>query len=187
MIILASASPRRRELLEQIGCRFICEPSNADEVKSGLPENLVKENALMKAKDIAAKHKDTWIIGADTIVALDDKVYGKPTDRNDAFSMLKILSGKKHKVYTGLALVYNNECLQDCAVSEIEMADMTDKEIQKYIATGEPLDKAGSYAVQGKCAIFIKSINGSYSNVVGLPLQKLYELSKKAGLPLLNS
>ncbi|MBB5337459.1 Maf family protein [Pectinatus brassicae] len=186
MIILASASPRRKELLEQIGCTFNCETSNAEEVKTGIPQEVVMANALIKAKDIAAKHKDTLVIGADTVVALDDAVYGKPKDTEDAFSMLKTLSGKRHFVYTGLALVYNDKVWQDFAVTQVDMADMSDVEIKAYIKTGEPMDKAGSYAVQGKIAIFIKALSGSYSNVVGLPLHKLYQLAQKAGFSLLN-
>ncbi|WP_196591242.1 Maf family protein [Pectinatus frisingensis] len=184
MIILASKSPRRRELLKQIGCRFICESSDTDEVKTGAPEELVMVNARMKAANIAAKHKDTWIIGADTIVALDNRIYGKPADTEEAAAMLGKIAGRTHEVYTGIALVYNDECWQDMAVTQVEMAAMTNNEIHKYVLTGEPLDKAGAYAIQGKCAVFIKGINGSYSNVVGLPLQKLYELSAKAGLLL---
>lgn len=184
MIILASASPRRRELLEQIGCRFIFEPSAAEEVKNGTPAELVMENALLKARQIATKHKDTWVIGADTVVAFGKEVYGKPADEADAISMLKKLSGRAHWVYTGLALVYNDECWQDFSATEVEMAALTEKEIEKYVSSGEPLDKAGSYAIQGRSAVFIKRIDGSYSNVVGLPLHKLYELCKKAGCKL---
>lgn len=186
MIILASASPRRRELLEQIGCKFIFEPSSAKEVKHGLPAEVVKENALLKAKQIAAKHQNTWVIGADTVVVLGKEIYGKPVDAADAGTMLKKLSGKVHQVYTGIALAYNDKIWQAFSTTEVEMADLSQEEIERYTATGEPLDKAGSYAVQGKSAIFIKKINGSYSNVVGLPLHQLYELCKRAGCKLIE-
>ncbi|MDQ0204828.1 Maf family protein [Pectinatus haikarae] len=186
MIILASASPRRRELLTQIGCEFIFEPSETEEVKTGSPKKLVCENALLKAGQIAATHKDMWVIGADTVVAIGEEVYGKPADEADAISMLRKLSGRSHQVYTGIALVYNDKYWQDFSVTEVEMAVLTEKEIERYAASGESLDKAGSYAIQGKSAVFIKKIDGSYSNVVGLPLHKLYALCKKAGCNLIE-
>lgn len=184
MILLASGSPRRRELLTQIGAEFTVEPSAAKEIKNGLPSVVVKENALLKAKNAAAKHKNTWVLGADTVVALDGKVYGKPVDKNNAISMLHALSGRTHEVYTGIALVYNDKIWQDFAMTGVEISSMTDKEIKTYLKRGEPMDKAGAYAIQGKFAVFVKKIEGSYSNVVGLPLSKLYELCKKAGCVL---
>lgn len=185
MIILASGSPRRRELLEQIDCKFCCETAHVEEVKAGLPEKVVLKNSLIKARDVAVRHKDALIIGADTIVAVNGVIYGKPQDEDDAFRMIRTLAGKKHLVYTGLSLVCNGKMWQDFVVTEVSMADMTDVEIKSYIKTGEPMDKAGAYAVQGKSAVFIKAINGSYSNVVGLPLHKLYELSQQAGFSLM--
>lgn len=181
MIILASASPRRRELLEQIGVEFKVAVSDVDEVASAdNPSDLVLKNAVAKAKKVASENAGCTVLGADTVVVLDDKIYGKPKDADDAFKMLKNFSGRAHEVLTGIALVKDGEVFSKVVKTEVTFGDMTDEEIREYIATKEPMDKAGAYAVQGIAAKFIKNIVGSYSNVVGLPLYEVVGLIKKA-------
>lgn len=189
MVILASASPRRSELLQQIGCTFEVKVSSAEEINSQdlKPYELVTLNASLKAKDIASKEKncDVIIIGADTVVTIDDKIYGKPKDKYEAIEFLKILSGRSHKVLTGIAVITADDCIVDYVETTVIFHELSEDEIMSYVNTGEPLDKAGAYAIQGYGAIFIKEIQGCYSNVVGLPLSKLYEICKEAGIKLL--
>lgn len=188
MIILASSSPRRKELLQQIGCKFICRPSECKELTSvdeQNPQKLVAQNAILKATaSIDPSSPQEIILGSDTVVALDNIIYGKPKNNEDAYTMLKNLSGKTHQVYTGIALIKNHEIFSDVCVTDVTMKELSDKEIHQYIATKEPLDKAGSYAIQGLASIFIEKINGCYFNVVGLPLNSLYTLCQKAGVNL---
>lgn len=184
-IVLASASPRRRELLTQIGCEFKVVTSDIveDNTQNIRPEQLVVLQAEQKAKAVAkVVGNDDIIIGADTIVVLNDRVYGKPNDIEDAKRMLSSLSGRIHKVITGVVVLHNDAMVTDYAVTEVHMASLSNSDIERYIASGEPLDKAGAYAIQGKGAVFIESINGCYSNVVGLPLRKLTKLLKKLGV-----
>ena len=175
MYILASASPRRRELFGLISDDFRIVPSNAEETApDGIAaENLPEYLARLKAGDIAAKYPFDTVIGADTVVILDGKVLGKPENKEDAVKMLKALSGKKHKVVTGCAVCKNGACRSFSSVTEVEFYPLDDKEISDYVATGEPLDKAGAYGIQGRGALFVKSINGDYFNVVGLPVATL--------------
>ena len=181
MIILASASPRRRELLGQIGVDFEVCVSEAKEVTSAEnPKELTLLNAQAKAMAVAKEKKDFWILGADTVVALDDKIYGKPKDESDAFNMLKTFANRTHEVITGIVLLKGDKCFESTAVTEVTFGDMTESDIKAYVATKEPMDKAGAYAVQGIAAKYIKEIIGSYSNVVGLPLYELNELFKEA-------
>ncbi|MBO6177723.1 MAG: septum formation inhibitor Maf [Selenomonadaceae bacterium] len=183
MIILASASPRRRELLEQIGEEFVVKVSEAEEVKSAnSPLELAEKNAKLKALAVAKEHREYPVLGADTIVVLDGKIYGKPKDEQDARQMLKSFSGRVHEVLTGICLVKDEKIYSKTVRTEVTFGEMTEKEIEEYIATKEPMDKAGAYAIQGKAARFIKCINGSFSNVVGLPLHELNELLKEAKL-----
>lgn len=186
MFILASASPRREELLRQIGCVFDVVPSRAAEIADVTlaPTELALANAKLKARQVAAEHPGVAILGADTVVCLGGRVYGKPQNADDAKFMLTQLSGKIHRVVTGLALVNNKRLYSVAAVTEVRFASLTEDETDAYVATGEPLDKAGGYAVQGKAAAFIEGINGSYSNVVGLPLYAFTRLAKKAGVSL---
>lgn len=188
MIILASASPRRRELLEQIGCRFSIMESSVSEINSGIvePQEIVMRNAVCKARDIAGKCvSSAAVIGADTLVFADGRVLGKPEDEASAKEMLAFLSGKRHEVYTGIAVVKDGRCWSDYEKTSVDMAKISNAEAEAYIRTGEPLDKAGAYAIQGRAAIFVRGINGSYSNVVGLPLHCLANLCRKAGIALL--
>lgn len=190
-IILGSASPRRRELLAQIGIEFDIVVSHKEEYyKSILPEAIVKELAFMKAKNVSSELemlspiKNTIIIGADTIVALEDKILGKPKDTKDAFQMLKNLQGRAHQVYTGVAILdYNQqgECqiINQAVETKVYVHEMEDEEIRSYIQSGEPMDKAGAYGIQGKFAAYIDKIEGDYYNVVGLPISYLYQQLKE--------
>ena len=186
-IVLASASPRRQELLRQIGCGFRVVVSDAEELSGdGIsPEQLAVENARRKAEDVAAKEGgNAPVLGADTVVAVDETILGKPKDETDAVRMLRLLSGRQHFVYTGIALAYRGEIYEDVVRTEVWVDELSEKEIEAYIATGEPMDKAGAYAVQGIAAKFIPRIDGSFSNVVGLPLHAVKELARKAGIVL---
>jgi len=184
-IVLASASPRRRELLEQIGLKFEVLPSLVSEEGQSLPPGEWAEHlAVCKAKDVAASLSGAgYVIGADTIVVLDGVVYGKPTDNGDACRMLTNLQGRKHEVLTGIAVV----CIQDGAVrsgyetTTVEMRELTFTEINTYVETPEPMDKAGAYAIQGRGAVFIPKICGCYFNVVGLPLARLAKMLEDLG------
>ena len=186
-IVLASASPRRQELLRQIGCGFRVVVSDAEELSGdGIsPEQLAVENARRKAEDVAAKEGgNAPVLGADTVVAVDETILGKPKDETDAVRMLRLLSGRQHFVYTGIALAYRGEIYEGVVRTEVWVDELSEKEIDAYIATGEPMDKAGACAVQGIAAKFIPRIDGSFSNVVGLPLHAVKELTRKAGIVL---
>ena len=190
-IVLASASPRRRELLEQIGMEFEVIPSDIEEkVESRVPCEMVMELSGMKAVDIFEKlpleKRDSVIVaGADTVVAFKERIMGKPSDRKNAEEMLSLLQGKTHQVYTGVTLVWQKEKEEPPSKisfyekTEVSMYPMSMQEISRYVDTGEPMDKAGAYGIQGKCAAFIKEICGDYYNVVGLPIGRLYQEIKK--------
>ena len=187
-IILGSASPRRRELLSQIGIEFTVRVSEKEEVyHSETPEEIVKELALMKAENIGEEIKaDTVIIGADTVVVLDQKILGKPEDEEDAFRMLKSLQGRPHEVYTGVAVLSRDRekgrlSRSHAVKTAVYVHEMTDDEIRSYIATGEPADKAGGYGIQGAFAKYIDRIDGDYYNVVGLPVSYVYQTLKEIG------
>ncbi len=176
-----------QELLRQIGCGFRVVVSDAEELSGdGIsPERLAVENARRKAEDVAAKEGgNVPVLGADTVVAVDETILGKPKDETDAVRMLRLLSGRQHFVYTGIAFVYRGEVYGDVVRTEVWVDELSEKEIDAYIATGEPMDKAGAYAVQGIAAKFIPRIDGSFSNVVGLPLHAVKELARKAGIVL---
>lgn len=186
-IILASASPRRRELLSQINCIFkvITSDIAEDNTQDIAPEQLVIRHAKSKAEAVAALvNSNDIVIGADTIVVLDGKVYGKPNDFDDARHTLSCLSGRSHQVITGIAVISQGKIFTDYEVTEVRMAKLTADEIERYIMGREPMDKAGAYAIQGQGAVFIEGINGCYSNVVGLPLRKLANLLAKVGVSL---
>ena len=177
-IILASASPRRRELLKQIGLKFEIDPSSKEEVLKGAgPAETVCELAEIKAEDVYSRYKaeDVLVIGADTIVAYEHRILGKPKNEMDSYNMLKIIQGKKHQVYTGVCLRtgVEKECFY--VKTDVFMREMTDETIWAYIASGEPADKAGSYGIQGLGAVLIKEIHGDYNNVVGLPISEVYD------------
>lgn len=187
-IVLASASPRREQLLRQVGCEFRVIPSefSEDNLQGLSPKRLVLEHARSKAMDVASKLPgDEIVIGADTVVAIDEEVFGKPSDAADAGRMLRELSGRRHFVYTGVAVVHGEDVWTDVAATEVVIRILSDKEIAAYVATGEPLDKAGAYAIQGRGALLVERIEGCYANVVGLPLESLAKLLAKAGVHLL--
>ena len=186
-LVLASASPRRQELLRQIGCDFRVVVSDAQELsESGMaPERMAVENARRKAEDVAMREGGTVpVLGADTVVAVDGIILGKPKDEADAARMLRLLSGRRHFVYTGIAFAYRGEIYEHVEETTVWMDELSDEEIVAYIATGEPMDKSGAYAVQGRAAKFITRVEGSFSNVVGLPLHAVMKLAQKAGVLL---
>ncbi len=177
-VILASASPRRFELLNTTGINFKVIPSGFDEESINIkdPYKFVQEVAFQKGKQVAAEHSDFLVISADTIVVLDNKILGKPKNEEDAFEMLTSLAGQKHIVLTafGLFLLKYEKTIIETVSTEVTMRDLHKDEIWAYVNTGEPMDKAGGYAIQGQGAILIEKINGSYSNVVGFPLAKFF-------------
>lgn len=174
-LILASSSPRRLELLRQIGVEpKVVVSHSEEEKKAASPAELVQDNALVKGRDVVRKMGDAVpVLAADTVVALEGSILGKPGTPEKAKAMLRQLSGRTHQVLTGMALFYRGKIWQHVEVTEVTFAALTDSEIDRYVATGEPLDKAGAYGIQGRAALFIPSIRGSYSNVVGLPLAPL--------------
>lgn len=176
-IILASSSDRRKNLLTKLGIKFTAMPSKIDESKYEFetPEKLVQELSLAKASNVAKVVEDTLIISADTVVVYNDKVLEKPEDEEAAFRMLKLLENDQHKVYTGLAILSADDKMHylDYDVTEVFMRKVGKEEIERYIKTGEPMDKAGSYGIQGKGGIFVNKIVGSYFTVMGLPIHLL--------------
>jgi len=179
MLILASASPRRRDLLEQIGLTFTVETADIDETPrlAEDPIAYVKRLAEHKAAAVFARHANRErliVLGADTTVVIDGQILGKPEDDGDAARILRLLSGRTHRVITGVALTTATAPpLVAAEITEVEFARLTDSEIDAYIATGEPMGKAGAYGIQGRAARFIPRINGCYFNVMGLPLARL--------------
>lgn len=181
MLILASKSPRREKILSDAGIKFIVKPSNVNE-EIGLelaPEKLAVELAWMKAKHIANLYPNEIVIGADTIVAIDEKSLGKPKDEKDAYQILKLLSNRTHTVFTGVAIVKGDKVR--CFVSHaiVTMRNLTDTKIKEYIKTKEPMDKAGAYGIQGEGGKLIKSYKGDFFTIMGLPLKKLLEELKR--------
>ncbi|MGA2525720.1 MAG: Maf family protein [Smithellaceae bacterium] len=181
--ILASASPRRQELLRSVGLKFKTIPGhvNEDYIKGESPQQHVRRLAQEKAQLIARKYPRTWVLGADTIVVIDGLILGKPKNKTQAKEMLKKLSGREHKVFTGFTVmqVASKISHSDVVQSAVKFKKISAAELDWYIACAEPYDKAGGYAVQGKGAYFIKSIRGSYTNVIGLPLCEVLETLKK--------
>ena len=169
VLILASNSPRRKELLSMLGYEFVVRPSNCDEnTDITEPHVLVKELAKRKAKAVSFNDTDT-VIGSDTVVAIGGKILGKPKDKNDAINMLRLLSGKTHTVYTGVCILQKNCEISETISCDVTFKTMTEKEIIDYVDSLEPMDKAGSYAIQGKGSAFVEKINGDYFAVVGFP------------------
>ncbi|MFO7578198.1 MAG: Maf family protein [Pelovirga sp.] len=189
-LVLASASPRRRELLAQIGLHFRIIPSTAveTELAGETPADMVRRLSLSKASEVAGRCDNSarWVIGSDTIVVLEDEVLGKPRDNAHAAVMLRKLSGHSHRVLSGFAVIDRQQQRQrvEAVTTVVRFRQLTEEEIARYIATGEPADKAGAYAIQGIGACFVSGIEGSYSNVVGLPLCRLTLALKELGVPL---
>ena len=180
-LLLASGSPRRRELLEQIGLRFTVHPVDIDETPDPgeTPREYVLRLARQKAAAGAVRVPGTLVLAADTTVTLDGDLLGKPEDEADARRMLRRLQGREHEVATGVALVAEARMVSAVEVSRVRFLPMTETEIAWYAATGEPLDKAGAYAIQGIGGLFIASLEGNYSNVVGLPLPVVHRLFRE--------
>lgn len=177
-LILASASPRRQEILKNCGYDFEVVPADIDEL---VPEDTASDKvpeliAVQKAMAIAQKYPKDVIVAADTVVVINDKILGKPKDKDDAFRMLKTLSGNTHCVYTGVCIAKGDFSESFVSKSFVTFYDLSDEEILDYIKTGEPMDKAGAYGIQCKGALFVKEIKGDYFNIVGLPVA---ELSRK--------
>ena len=183
MIILASSSPRRRELLSMIGLQFAIETSGEEEIQPhGLaPADYVKTLALQKAQPVADLHPQDCVIGADTIVYLEGDILGKPHTPEVAQAYLTRMQGKSHVVFTGVAVLKGGKADVRHCETKVTFAPMTQREIEAYVATGEPLDKAGAYGVQGPGAIFVERVEGNYFNVIGLPLPLLYKMLIEAG------
>lgn len=194
-IVLASASPRRKELMEQFcGKDLVIFPAEGEEV---IPDNVgpretVEALARGKAREVAARlraeglgDREDIVIGADTIVWHEGRIFGKPHSREEAAAMLRSLSGCTHEVYTGVSLIYGDRELTEHEKTAVTFRVMTEKEILDYIATGEPMDKAGAYGAQGLGALFVSSIEGDFFNVMGLPLCRLGLMLKKTGVELL--
>lgn len=185
-IILASSSPRRRYLLEQAGLSFTVIPSTVDEssVPARTPEDHVRLLAEAKAKEISESYPESWVIGADTLVLIDGGILGKPDSAARARQMLETLSGKTHRVLTGFCVCCksNEHTFLETVESKVLFKSLSDAEIDWYIRTGEPFDKAGGYAVQGLGSFFVKRIEGSYTNVVGLPICEVMEYLLSEGV-----
>jgi len=186
-IVLASASPRRRELLERIGIRFTVVPSHVpeEELAGESPEQHVLRLSRDKALEVAGHHQvaGRWFLGSDTIVLRDDTILGKPTSIEEAASMLRSLSGREHRVLSGFAVHdrQTGSTLADVVSTTVRFKELTETEIAGYIATGEPMDKAGAYAIQGIGVFMVLAIEGSYTNVVGLPLCEVVEVLERLG------
>ena len=172
MLILASRSPRRRELLTMAGLTFACIPSHVEEV---IPEGTPTEQIPVvlsgqKAADIFASHPEDLVLGSDTIVAVDGQILGKPKDKEDAARMLRLLSGRVNTVYTGVTLMDRNGTESFCSYANVTFYDLTEQEIHDYVESGEPMDKAGAYGIQGLGALLVRHIEGEFFTIVGLPL-----------------
>ncbi len=182
-LILASGSPRRAEILRAVGWPFEACAADVDETLRGgeRAEDYVRRLAREKAGAVAASRLFGLVLGADTIVVVGDEILGKPRDDGDARRMLRALSGRRHEVLTGVALVRaeSGRAVVGMERTRVRFAEMSDEEIDWHVSTGEPLDKAGAYAVQGRAALFIETIEGDYWNVVGLPVRLVYELARK--------
>ncbi len=181
-IVLASGSPRRRELLKSMGLNFEILVSDAEEIKTGLPSDQVRINARLKAESTAKKCRNSLVIAADTLVSLNDRALGKPASKEDALRMLHDLSGRAHQVFTGVC-VLNTETgavTEYTGRSDVIFRSLTDREIEDYVATGEPMDKAGAYAIQGGAAGFVERYEGSYTNIIGLPVEAVKEILDQA-------
>ena len=183
-LILASASPRRKELLSRITSHFRVEVPSTSEVLPGriLPQQAVELLALQKAQEVFGRYNNCAVVGADTVVALEDEIFGKPRDEVQATQMLKALSGKSHTVYTGVAVLSPSVRDIFSVVTEVEFYPLTIEEISWYISTGEPLDKAGAYGIQGLGSLFVQSVQGDFFNVMGLPIARLWRVLSQNGI-----
>ncbi len=188
-VVLASGSPRRKQLMEMLGFKNMeIIPAKGEEVVNPelTPGEIVESLAAAKAEEVAAdRPKEDLIIAADTIVWLDGKVLGKPHTEENAVNMLRSLSGKCHEVYTGVTVIKDGIKLSEHEVSKVCFRELAESEIEAYVKTGEPMDKAGAYGAQGRGALFVKGIEGDFFNVMGLPVCRLGEMLKKQGVSIL--
>lgn len=175
MLLLASSSPRRSDLLSMAGYEFTVAPVNVSEtcLRGTPPMQIVEQLASRKAQAAAKQHPEDTILAADTIVVLKGRILGKPKDEETAKAMLKLLSGSTHQVYTGYCVIRGEKLLCGHEVTSVEFYALSKEDIDRYVSTGEPLDKAGGYGIQGKGALFVKRIDGDFYNVVGLPIAKI--------------
>lgn len=180
-LVLASGSPRRSEIMNSVGWEFTKDVPDIDESerKGETPEAYVQRLAKEKAQAVATSHPDEIILAADTTVVIEDKIVGKPKDLSDARRMLEMLSGNWHEVLTGIAVINNGTVEVGLQRTRVKFLPMNDDEIELLVAKGDPLDKAGAYAVQAQAALFIEGIEGDYWNVVGLPISLVYEMVKR--------
>lgn len=189
-IILASQSPRRKELLARLGLVFSTIPANIEEniASFQLPQTAVQEIAFQKARYVSDLLNDGLIIAADTVVVLKDTILGKPADEKHAYEMLTSLSGQEHIVVTGICLMdaASGDYQVEAEITKVKFRELSETEIKNYIATGEPMDKAGAYGIQGRGAVLVDRIEGCYYNVVGLPLTRLYLMLERCGIDLLG-
>lgn len=190
-VVLASGSPRRKELLRQMGVKFSCHTSSREEIiRSMDPESVVAELSAMKAEDVAEQEEGSvLVIGADTVVSHRGEILGKPKNDEDAVRMLSLLAGDTHEVYTGVTVLIKEEAkivkrVAFTQATRVQVYPMEEQEIRSYVATGEPRDKAGAYAIQGLFAPYIRGIEGDYYNIVGFPIGKLYQKLKAEGILL---
>jgi septum formation protein len=184
MLVLASASPRRQELLRSAGISFEVQPADiAEDILPGeTAKNCAERLAREKALAVAGERPQACVLGADTVVTIDGRILGKPSDADDAARMLRLLSGRQHQVITGVCLVVRGQASVASETTLVTMSEITDTEIADYVATGEPMDKAGAYAIQGIASRWIPRIEGDYSNVVGLPVALVWRmLCEQAG------
>ncbi len=175
-IILASQSPRRRELMTKCNLPFDCVAADVDEhfdLSDGLEKAIINV-ACKKAEAVFNKYPDSIVIGADTIVTINNKILGKPRDERDAFEMLQLLSGKTHRVLTGVCILSNDKQECFCETSCVEFYPLTEAQVTDYIATGEPMDKAGAYGIQGQGALIVKGIIGDFYSIMGFPVARVY-------------
>ncbi len=188
-LILASASPRRRELLSQLGVQFEVEAAQGEErIGTTVPEEAVRELAYQKAAEVAMRTDGDIVVGADTVVAADGQILGKPKDEADAARMLRMLQDSDHRVITGVAVFLREQekWIRFSETTTVHVVPMTEEQIQTYIESREPMDKAGAYGIQGKFAAFVSGIEGDYHNVVGLPIGRLYQELLAAGVDLFH-
>lgn len=190
-LILASGSPRRKEILENQGILFeVVKSGREEKTKETIPQKVVRDLSEQKALDVYDQiqgRRNIIILSADTVVAKDGEILGKPEDEEDVVRMLTLLQGSTHEVYTGVTLLLCAEDVKTIHIqekTEVTMYPMTEEEIRSYVSSGEPMDKAGAYAIQGKCAVFVEKINGDYNNVVGLPVAAVYQELKRNGIDL---
>jgi septum formation protein len=189
VLVLASTSPRRASLLKQLRIDFeVVDPGDAENSESSDPITRVSENAMKKVEAVSTRFHDRIIVAADTIVVLEDKIIEKPMNLKEAKEMLRLLGGRTHTVVSAVAVIVKDKGLRDLRIEKtmVKMHRLSDDEIDAYVATGEPMDKAGAYAAQGIGAVIIEGVEGCFYNVVGLPLSLLHDMLKDAGLNTLK-